>query len=104
VKNRTEASSSEGKQNSIVTVDKYKFYAIAFTDRWYPGLCTEVIDEQTAFFDFLHPSGKHFKWPHKTDKQRIHLAGILCEIFVEPVSNGRLFVVNEQDLVDKLFI
>jgi hypothetical protein len=56
VKNRTEASSSEGKQNSIVTVDKYKFYTIAFTDRWYPGLCTEVIDEQTAFFDFLHPS------------------------------------------------
>jgi hypothetical protein len=52
-------------------------------------LCTEVIDEQTAFFDFLHPSGKHFKWPHKTDKQRIHLAGILCEIFVEPVSNGK---------------
>ena len=41
---------------------------------------------------------------HKTDKQRIHLAGILCEIFVEPVSNGRIFVVNEQDLVDKLFI
>ena len=104
VKNRTEASSSEDKQNSIVTVDKYKFYAIAFTDRWYPGLCTEVIDEQTAFFDFLHPSGKHFKWPHKTEKQRIHLAGILCEIFVEPVSNGKLFVVNEQDLVDKLFI
>ena len=71
-----------------------------------PGLCTEVIDEQTAFFDFLHPSGKHFKWPHKTDKQRIHLARILYEIFVEPVSNvnGRLFVVNEQDLVDKLFI
>jgi hypothetical protein len=31
VKNRTEASSSEGKQNSIVTDDKYKFYAIAFT-------------------------------------------------------------------------
>lgn len=49
-KNRTEASSSEGKQNSIVTVDKNKFYAFAFTDRWYPGLCTEVIDEHTAHF------------------------------------------------------
>lgn len=90
-KNRTEVSSSEGKQNSIVTVDKNKLYAIAFTDMWYPGLCTEVIDEQTVFFDFLHLSVKHVKWPHKTDKQRIHLAGILREIFVEPVSNGMLF-------------
>ena len=37
-------------QRQSIEFQLNNFYAVAFTDRWYPGLCIEIIDEQTAFF------------------------------------------------------
>ena len=88
-----------------VSFELNKFFAVAFTDRWYPGRCNEIIDEQTAFIEFLHPSGKHYKWPTKPDIQRVHLSGTLSEVSVEPISNGRLWIVPQaqQNHVDNMF-
>jgi hypothetical protein len=42
-----------------------QLYAIAFTDRWYPGRCIQIVDDNTAVVDFMTPSGNYFKWPPK---------------------------------------
>jgi len=80
------------------------FYAVAFTDRWYPGRCEQIIDEDTAVLEFLVPSGKHFKWPNKKDIQTVKTLGCLSKITVDPISNGRLWAVQEHNEIDSLFI
>lgn len=100
---RTNADKQSYVINNELAFQVNKYYAVAFTDRWYPGRCSELVDKDTAFFEFLHPSGKNYKWPAKVDNERVHVAGVLCEINIEPISNGRLWVVPEQQLVDKMF-
>lgn len=82
-------------------VDKY--YAIAYTDGWYPGRCVQVLDKNSAQLDFLIPSGKFFKWPNKNDIQVVVSDGALAEIDILPVSNGRLWAVVEKTKIDQLF-
>jgi hypothetical protein len=64
-----------------VTFEIDKLYAIAFTDRWYPGRCIQIVDENTAVVDFLTPSGNYFKWPPKNDVQVTILNGLLKMMF-----------------------
>lgn len=100
-KNRKQNNKTETVKN--ISLQQNRFYPVAYTDRWYPGLCSEVVDEQTAFFEFLHPSGKHFVWPRKKDRQRVHKTGVLVEISVEPVSNGRMFIIKDHQAIDVMF-
>jgi hypothetical protein len=80
-----------------------KLYAIAFTDRWYPGRCIQIVDENTAVVDFMTPSGNYFKWPPKNDVQTVYTDGALSELTVEPVSNGRLWSVVEKKEIDRIY-
>lgn len=96
-------ATSPVKKMQKVSFQKDRFYAIAFTDGWYPGRCTQVIDEKSAILDFLSPSGKYFKWPPKSDIQKVYNDGALAEICIEPVSNGRLWSVVDKLNVDELF-
>ena len=86
-----------------VTFEIDKLYAIAFTDRWYPGRCIQIVDENTAVVDFLTPSGNYFKWPPKNDVQTVYTDGALSELTVEPVSNGRLWSVVEKKEIDRIY-
>ena len=80
-----------------------KLYAIALTDRWYPGRCIQIVDENTAVVDFMTPSGNYFKWPPKNDVQTVYTDGALSELTVEPVSNGRLWSVVEKKEIDRIY-
>ena len=79
-----------------VTFEIDKLYAIALTDRWYPGRCIQIVDENAAVVDFLTPSGNYFKWPRKNNVQTVYTDGALLELTVESVSNGRLWSVVEK--------
>jgi hypothetical protein len=79
-----------------VTFEIDKLYAIALTDRWYPGRCIQIVDENTAVVDFLTPSGNYFKWPRKNNVQTVYTDSALSELTVESVSNGRLWSVVEK--------
>jgi len=88
---------------SKICFQKDKFYAIAFMDAWYPGRCLQVLDDKSAIFDFLIPSGNNYKWPLKNDIQKVYVEGALSEVNIEPVSNGRLWSVVDKMSIDRLF-
>ncbi|CAC5402780.1 unnamed protein product [Mytilus coruscus] len=58
---RTNANKQSNLINDELAFQVNKYYAVAFTDRWYPGRCSELVDKDTAFLEFVHPSGKNYK-------------------------------------------
>ena len=88
---------------SKVSFLKDKYYDVAYSGGWYPGMCVEEIDEESSRLDFLIPSGNFFRWPPKKDVQKVFSAGALTEIGIVPVSNGRLWSVVDKIKIDRLY-
>ncbi|CAG2239366.1 unnamed protein product [Mytilus edulis] len=81
------------------------YYAVAFEDRWYPGVVTAIQGDNKdwASIKYMHPSGENFKWPGKEDSALAHINAMLCRVNVNILANGRLWTVSNIGKIDNLY-
>lgn len=84
------------------TWEMNSYYAVAFEDRWYPGVVTEIKGDDWASIKYMHPCGSNFKWPGKDDCALTHINAMLCKVHVK-IANGRLWTVANSKIIDDLY-
>ncbi|CAG2245836.1 unnamed protein product [Mytilus edulis] len=106
-------SDSNSQSDHDVTAEKdtektweiNSYYAVAFEDRWYPGVVTAIQGDNKdwASIKYMHPSGENFKWPGKEDSALAHINAMLCRVNVNILANGRLWTVSNIGKIDNLY-
>ncbi|CAC5390585.1 COMMD4 [Mytilus coruscus] len=93
------------EEDTETTWEINSYYAVAFEDRWYPGVVTAIEgdDKDWASIKYMHPSGENFKWPGKEDSALAHINAMLCRVNVNSLANGRLWTVANIGKIDDLY-
>ena len=87
-----------------VSFDKGATVAVAFLDRWYPGVVLDTFDQEDARVSFLHPvhsdpSCNVFRWPNRADVQDVNIRATLCKglQLTSQGTSARNFVLSQAD-------
>ncbi|XP_076108318.1 uncharacterized protein LOC143076425 [Mytilus galloprovincialis] len=93
------------EEDTETTWEINSYYAVAFEDRWYPGVVTAIKGDNKdwASIKYMHPSGENFKWPGKEDSALAHINAMLCRVNVNSLANGRLWTVANIGKIDDLY-
>lgn len=82
----------KGPPTAFLQTDVDSCIVVGFVDRWYPGYITNVINEDTAKVNFLHPvksglSCSTFKWPRPIDEMEVSVKAVISK-HVELIPQG----------------
>ena len=88
---------------NLIKFEVGDYYAVAFDDAWYPGLCIEITDDENALIKYMKRCGNAFQWPSRSDIMVTNVSGVLSKVTLVPVSGGRQWKIEDLDRVNELY-
>lgn len=72
---------------------------VTFKDKQYPGVVTEIKEDDWASIIYMHPCVSNFKWPVKGYCALTHINAMLCKVHVK-MTNGCLQTGANSKIID----
>ncbi|XP_045190091.2 uncharacterized protein LOC123547228 [Mercenaria mercenaria] len=91
---------------SFDEINQNEYVAIAYQDRWYPGVVLTAQNEKKILVKFMAPTRKpgYFIWPGREDVQTVEHTFVLKAGFIpDCVNSGRMWFINDSHCIQKIF-